>query len=99
MISRKEIKTVGPPDEEDPSRLTAEDLQKLQYSDEIVELLKYPQIREIIRELDSSKTPEKDLDRVRDADEKFDELTKKLVEITYKDKLEAFNNKKDAQNP
>jgi hypothetical protein len=56
--------------------------------------LKYPLIREIIRDIDSSKTPEKDLEYVRNTNEKFDELTKKLVEITYKDKLEAFNNKK-----
>lgn len=92
--SRKEIKIVAPPDEEDPSRLTPEDLQKLLYSDDVKEFLKYPQIREIIRQIDTSKTPEKDLDYVRNHDEKFDELTKKLVEITYKDKLEASNKKK-----
>lgn len=74
--------------------MTPEDLEKLKYSDEIREFLKYPQIRELIRAIDSSKTPEKDLDYVQNHDEVFDEFTKKLVEITFKEKLEAFNNKK-----
>lgn len=94
ITRRKEIAPIGPPDEEDPSRLTSQDLEKIAYSKEIHEYLEYPQIREIIKKLDSSKTPEKDLDLIRDQDSIFDDFTKKLVEITFKEKLEASLNKR-----
>lgn len=87
--TRKEIIPIGAPDEEDPSRLTPNDLEKLMYSKEIHEFLEYPQLREIIKKLDCSKTPEKDLDLIRSQDSVFDDFTKKLVEITFKEKLEA----------
>ena len=60
------------------------------YSKEIHDFLEYPQIREIIEKIDSSKTPEKDLDLIRSQDTVFDEFTKKLVEITYQEKLDAI---------
>lgn len=90
MPKRKEITPVGPPDEEDPSRLTPQDLEKLIHSKEVHEFLKYPQIREIIQKIDTSKTPEKDLDLIRSEDTIFDDFTKKLVEITYKEKLDSM---------
>lgn len=90
---RKDITPIGAPDEEDPSRLTPQDLEKLAYSKEIHELLNYPQIREIIKKIDCSKTPEKDLNFIRSEDSVFDDFTKKLVEITYKEKLDAMKKK------
>lgn len=87
---RKEITPIGAPDEEDPSRLTPQDLEKLVYSKEVHEFLKYPQIREIIKKIDLSKTPEKDLDYIRSEDTIFDDFTKKIVEITFKEKLEQM---------
>ncbi|KAG2228859.1 hypothetical protein BDF21DRAFT_400600 [Thamnidium elegans] len=91
--TRKEITPIGAPDEEDPSRLTPNDLEKLMYSKEIHEFLEYPQLREIIKKLDCSNTPEKDLDLIRSQDSVFDDFTKKLVEITFKEKLEVSNKK------
>ncbi|KAI8371843.1 hypothetical protein BD560DRAFT_395605 [Blakeslea trispora] len=90
---RKEITPIGPPDEEDPSRLTQEDLAKLSYSKEIFEYLKDSQLREIITQIDASKTPERDLDRVRAEFPKFDEFTKLLVDTTFKPKLESIQKK------
>lgn len=92
--SRKEITPIGAPDEEDPSRLTPHDLEKLVYSKEIHDFLEYPQLREIITKLDTSKQPEKDLDLIRAQDPVFDDFTKLLVDITFKDKLAAFQQKK-----
>lgn len=92
--SRKTITPIGAPDEEDPSRLTPQDLEKLVYSKEIHDFLEYPQLREIITKLDTSKQPEKDLDLIRAQDPVFDDFTKLLVDITFKDKLAAFQQKK-----
>ncbi|KAF1801475.1 hypothetical protein V8B55DRAFT_1471086 [Mucor lusitanicus] len=92
--TRKEITPISPPDEEDPSRLTPQDLEKLQYAKEIHDFLQYPQLRDIITKLDTSKQPEKDLDLIRAQDPVFDEFTKLLVDITFKDKLAAFQQKK-----
>jgi hypothetical protein len=74
--------------------LTPQDLEKIAYSKQIHEYLDYPQIRDIIKKLDSSDTPEKDLDLIRSQDSIFDDFTKKLVEITFKEKLEATLNKR-----
>ncbi|OBZ88322.1 hypothetical protein A0J61_03628 [Choanephora cucurbitarum] len=93
--SRKEITPIGPPDEEDPSRLTPEDLAKLSYSKEVLEYLQDSQLREVITKIDASETPEKDLDRVRAEYPKFDEFTKLLVDITFKQKLESIQQKKN----
>ncbi|KAG2206156.1 hypothetical protein INT47_003805 [Mucor saturninus] len=90
---RKEITPIGAPDEEDPSRLTPQDLEKLAYSKEIHKLLEHPEIREIIRQIDCSKTPVVDLDFMRSNDPVFDDFTKKLVEITFKEKLDAVQKK------
>ncbi|KAI7892185.1 uncharacterized protein EV154DRAFT_505908 [Mucor mucedo] len=90
---RKEITPIGAPDEEDPSRLTPQDLEKLAYSKEIHQLLEHPEIREIIRQIDCSKTPVVDLDFMRSNDPVFDDFTKKLVEITFKEKLDAVQKK------
>ncbi|KAI8061854.1 uncharacterized protein B0P05DRAFT_599502 [Gilbertella persicaria] len=92
-ITRKEITPIGPPDEEDPSRLTPEDLIKLSYSRDIHTFLQDSQLQETIRLLDASKTPEKDLDLVRAEYPKFDEFAKMLVDITFKEKLEAMAKK------
>jgi hypothetical protein len=40
----------------------------------------------MISKLDVSKTAEKDLDAIRAQDDVFDEFTKKLVDITFKNK-------------
>lgn len=90
---RKEITPIGAPDEEEPSRLTPQDLEKLAYSKEIHQLLEHPEIREIIRQIDCSERPVTDLDIMRSKDGVFDEFTKKLVEITYKEKLAAMKKK------
>ncbi|KAI8973742.1 hypothetical protein BDF20DRAFT_883883 [Mycotypha africana] len=95
---RKPIKPVGHPDEEDPSRLTPEDLQKLAYSDKVHQFLKDTQIREIIQHIDSSKTPEKDIDSIRNEYPNFDEFLNHIVDLTYKPKLEAFLKKKEKIN-
>ncbi|CEP13098.1 hypothetical protein [Parasitella parasitica] len=91
---RKEITPTSAPDEEDPSRLTPQDLEKLAYSNQIHRFLEHPQLREIIAKLDTSSQPEKDLDSIRDQDPVFDDFTKLLVDITFKDKLAAFQQKK-----
>ncbi|EIE76654.1 hypothetical protein G6F46_011933 [Rhizopus delemar] len=87
---RKDIKTVGDPDDEEPSRLAPEDLRKLLQSDAIHEFLEYSQIREFVKKVDSSPAPEKLLDALRSEDSVFDDFTQKLVEITFKEKLERL---------
>ncbi|KAI9482673.1 MAG: hypothetical protein EXX96DRAFT_555239 [Benjaminiella poitrasii] len=95
QMMRKEIKHVSPPDEEDPSRLTPEDLFKLACSEEIYQLLaSHPHLKEMIKELDSSPNPETALDAARNNDPVFDDFTKILVDITYKEKLDKFLEKK-----
>ncbi|KAI7906226.1 uncharacterized protein BX663DRAFT_499322 [Cokeromyces recurvatus] len=75
QFTRKEIKPISAPDEEDPSQL--------------------------IKHLDSSSKPESELDSARDNDPIFDDFAKKLVDITYTEKLEKFmekQRKKKKQN-
>ncbi|KAI9257623.1 hypothetical protein BY458DRAFT_535227 [Sporodiniella umbellata] len=91
--SRKDIKTVGDPDDEEPSRLTPEDLRKVLHSDDIHKFLEYSQIRKLVKLVDGSPQPEKTLDQLRSEDHKFDEFTQKLVEITFKQKLEEIKKK------
>ncbi|KAI8985046.1 hypothetical protein BDB01DRAFT_788720 [Pilobolus umbonatus] len=86
-IHRKEVPFVGDPEDDEPSRLTESDLIKLRYSQEIHDQLKHKQLRELLRKIDCSETPEKDLDALRANDPFFDEFASKLVEITFKDKL------------
>ncbi|KAI8636799.1 hypothetical protein BD408DRAFT_425508 [Parasitella parasitica] len=91
---RKEITPTSAPDEVDPSRLTPQDLEKLAYSKQVHGFLEYSQLREIIAKLDASNQPEKDLDLLRDQDPVFDDFAKLLVDVTFKDKLAAFQQKK-----
>lgn len=86
--TRKDIKAVGDPEDEDPSRLTSEDLQRLIHSDKVHEYLEYSQIRKLVKKIDSSPNPEKVLDTIRAEDPVFEEFVQTLVEITFKHKLE-----------
>ncbi|ORE02645.1 hypothetical protein BCV72DRAFT_214839 [Rhizopus microsporus var. microsporus] len=86
--TRKDIKAVGDPEDEDPSRLTSEDLQRLIHSDKVHEFLEYSQIRKLVKKIDSSPNPEKVLDTIRAEDPVFEEFVQTLVEITFKHKLE-----------
>jgi hypothetical protein len=90
--TRKELVQLGDPEDDEPSRLTPDDLQKLAYSDQVRDFLKDPHIRQLVESIDCSKHPEKDLDDARQNIPMFDEFTKKLVEITFHDKLKRKEN-------
>ncbi|KAI8885997.1 hypothetical protein K501DRAFT_178768 [Backusella circina FSU 941] len=87
ITTRKQLVQLGDPEDDEPSRLTPDDLQKLAYSDQVRDFLKDAHIRQLVKSIDQSQHPERDLDKARENVPMFDEFTKKLVEITFTEKL------------
>ncbi|KAI8381465.1 uncharacterized protein BYT42DRAFT_566615 [Radiomyces spectabilis] len=77
---RKKKTIIDPTDEEDSSRLTEEQLERIAHSDELRDYLKYPQIRKYITEIDQANDPATLLDSLRSGpDTVFQEFIDLLV--------------------
>ncbi|KAI8149474.1 hypothetical protein BJV82DRAFT_588193 [Fennellomyces sp. T-0311] len=86
-VERKQLPTENT-DEDDPSRLTENQLTSLAHSSDVAEYLQNPQIRDWVARIDRSMDPQKDLDAARAADPSLEAFIQVLLKTTGHDHKE-----------
>ncbi|SAM02315.1 hypothetical protein [Absidia glauca] len=69
-------------EDEEETRLTSEQLQQLASSDQVRSFLEYPQIRDLVTQIDKAPQPDKLLDAVRKEDSVFEDFVLALLKST-----------------